>query len=349
MKSIGFGIIGCGMVSRIHAEALREVPGAELRGVYDPVPGRAEAFSLEKGGIPYAALEDLLKAPDIDVVCICTPSGTHAKLAVQAVRAGKHVVVEKPLAITMEQLDEVDSACRQGGVQLCCISQLRFTRDYRLVREAVAEGKLGTLVCGDVYMKYYRDPSYYAGSSWRGSLAMDGGGALMNQGIHGVDLLQSIMGPVKSVFARSRTLFHKIEAEDTLSAVLEYENGALGVIQATTSACPGYSRRLEINGTLGGITLTEDRITSWDLAAPPEYLLQPVESGVRTAGDPTALNVECHAAQLSDMIRAIHTGTRPLVDCSEGRKTVEIILAIYRSAQTGQPVKLSDLRQEFQA
>ena len=347
MNVIGFGIIGCGMISRLHADALRETPGAELRGVYDPVPGRAETFSLEKGGKPHGSLEELLKDPSIDAVCICTPSGTHAGLTIQAAKAGKHVVVEKPMAITLGQLQQVEKACRENSVLLCCISQLRFTRDYRILREAVAEGKLGKLVCGDVYMKYYREPSYYAGSSWRGTLAMDGGGALMNQGIHGVDLLQSIMGPVRSVFARSRTLFHQIEAEDTLSAVLEYENGALGVIQATTSACPGYSRRLEVNGTLGGVTLTEDQITSWDLADPPEYLLQPVESGVRTASDPTALNVECHAAQLSDMVRAIHTGTSPLVDLNEGRKAVEIILAIYRSAQTGRPVELSDLQKGF--
>ena len=343
MNSIGFGIIGCGMISQLHADALKEVEGAELRGVYDPVPGRAEDFAQKKGGIPYQDINVLLSDPAIEAVCICTPSGTHAELAVQVACAGKHVVVEKPMAITLGQLKQVENACNENHVKFCCISQLRFTRDYRLIREAVAEGKLGKLVCGDVYMKYYREPSYYAGSSWRGTLAMDGGGALMNQGIHGVDLLQSIMGPVKSVFARSRTLLHNIEAEDTLSAVLEYENGALGVIQATTSVCPGYSRKLEINGTQGSITLTEDRITSWDLADAPEHLAHPVESGIRTAGDPSALDAACHAAQLSDMVQAIRTDRSPLVDQKEGKKAVEIILAIYRSAQTGKPVELNDL------
>ena len=174
---------------------------------------------------------------------------------------------------------------------------------------------------------------------------MDGGGALMNQGIHGVDLVQSIMGPVRSVFARSRTLLHRIEAEDTLSAVVEYESGALGIIQATTSARPGYGRRMEINGTLGGITLTEDHITAWNLKDPPESLLHPVESGIQTAGDPAALAAECHAEQLADMVRAIRTGGDLLVDQREGRKAVEIILAIYRSAQTGQPVVLDEMRE----
>lgn len=345
--TVRFGLIGCGMIARLHAGAIREIPGAELGGAFDPVPGRAEAFMNEQGGKPYPSVEALLADPAIDAVCICTPSGTHAELAVQAAEAGKHVVVEKPMAITLEQLWKVKETCRKTGVKFCCISQLRFTRDYRLIREAVAEGRLGRLVCGDIYMKYYRDEAYYAGSSWRGTLAMDGGGALMNQGIHGVDLVQSIMGPVKSVFARSRTLLHKIEAEDTLSAVLEYESGALGVIEATTSTRPGYSRRMEINGTLGGITLTEDRITAWDLDASPDLLVNPVESGVRTAGDPTALAAECHREQLADMVAAIRSDRLPLIDAEEGSRAVEIILAIYRSAKTGKPVELSELRQGF--
>ncbi len=344
-ETIRFGLIGCGMIAGLHASALREIPGAELGGACDPVPGRAEAFVLQNGGKAYPGTAELLADPSIDAVCICTPSGTHADLAVQAACAGKHVVVEKPMAITMGQLRRVEDACRENSVKLCCISQLRFTRAYRQIREAVAEGKLGRLVCGDIYMKYYREEGYYAGSSWRGTLAMDGGGALMNQGIHGVDLVQSIMGPVRSVFARSRTLLHHIEAEDTLSAVVEYESGALGVIQATTSARPGYGRRMEINGTLGGITLTEDHITAWNLEDPPESLLRPVESGIQTAGDPAALAAECHAEQLADMVRAIRTGGDPLVDQKEGRKAVEIILAIYRSAETGRPVTLDEMRE----
>lgn len=155
--TVRFGLIGCGMIARLHAGAIREIPGAELGGAFDPVPGRAEAFMNEQGGKPYPSVEALLADPAIDAVCICTPSGTHAELAVQAAEARKHVVVEKPMAITLEQLWKVKETCRKTGVKLCCISQLRFTRDYRLIREAVAEGRLGRLVCGDIYMKYYRD------------------------------------------------------------------------------------------------------------------------------------------------------------------------------------------------
>lgn len=337
--TVRFGIIGCGMIAQWHLDALRTIPEVEAVGAADADPARAAAFAGKNAMRPYADAAALLADGAIDAVCICTPSGLHAPLAIEAAEAGKHIVVEKPMAISLEQLRAVTEACEKSRVKLCAVSQLRFSPAFRSLKDAVDAGAFGRLICGDMYMKYHREERYFASSLWRGTYRMDGGGALMNQGIHGVDLLQALMGPVRSVFARSRTLAHHIETEDTLSAVLEYESGALGVIQAATAVSPGFERRLEINGTIGSASLAEDRILRWDL--PGE---RPACGGSSdTSSDPGALSLAGHAAQLSDMVRAIRTDGKPAVDCAEGAKAVRIILAAYRSAESGRPVPLREL------
>lgn len=340
-KEIGFGIIGCGMISDWHAKAILATEGARLIGFTDLYEASRVEAAKKYNSAAFESVEALLANAEIDAICICTPSGLHAPLAVKAANAGKHIVVEKPMALTLEEADEVIEACEANKVKMEVISQLRFTYAVRRLKDAVEQGELGRLVSGDVYMKYYRSQDYYDKGGWRGTWKMDGGGALMNQGIHGVDLLQYIMGPVKSVFAYTRTLARNIEVEDTAAAVVEFQCGALGVIQGTTSIYPGSPRRLEINGNQGTIVLEEDTIASWVVQGKevPEDI-RVNRTSHNTSSNPAAFGIEGHALQIGDMADAIRNGRKTLVDQYEGRKPVEIIRTIYASSKTGKRIEL---------
>lgn len=340
-EELGFGIIGCGMISDWHANAVLKIPGAKLVGATDVQEKSRTDFAAKFGTEAISTVDGLLSRPDIDVVCICTPSGLHAPLAVRAANAGKHIIVEKPMAISLKEADEMIQACEANRVKTAVISQLRFSNAVCKLKSAVEEGLLGKLVTGDIYMKFYRSQEYYNKGGWRGTWKMDGGGALMNQGIHGIDLLQYIMGPVKSVFAHTRTLARKIEVEDTAVAVLEFKNGALGVIEGTTSIYPGLPRRLEINGDKGTIVLEEDCIMNWAIEGQPipdDIKLGRTSSGA--SSNPAAFGTEGHIMQIGDMVEAVRNDRKPLVDQYEGRKPIEIIMSIYESSKTGFPVNL---------
>ena len=340
-RKIGFGIIGCGVIADFHANALFGLPEeAVLVGVADARLPAAERFAKEKQVRAFASVEEMLACPEIDVVTICVPSGLHAELAIKAANAGKHIIVEKPMAITKEQLDAMEEACERNGVMLSSVAQSRFTSGVRKAKQAIEEGYLGKLVCADVYMKFNRSQEYYNTGGWRGTKAMDGGGALMNQGIHGVDLLLYLAGDVKSVYAVSKTLARQIEVEETLSAVLEFKSGATGVIQATTSVYPGYPRRLELNGDKGTIVLEEGNLIRWDMedtTLPAVTLKSNVRSSAST---PTDFSADNHTKQFKDVIQALRGGTKPLVDLREGRRAVDLILAIYKSAEERRVIEL---------
>lgn len=340
-KKLGFGIIGCGVIADFHANALFELSdSAEIIGVADVNYDAAEKFANRHGIKAFSNPQELLACADVDIVNICTPSGYHASCVEEAAKAGKHIIVEKPMAITAQQLDAIERACRENSVMLTSISQSRFSRSVIKTKSAIDEGLLGRIVSADIYMKYYRSQEYYDSGSWRGTKRLDGGGALMNQGIHGVDLLLYLAGPAERVYARAKTLARHIEVEDTLSAVVDFKSGAIGVIQAATSVYPGYPRRLEINGEHGSITLEENSITRWDIFAGSheDIVLQPAV--MSSASTPTAISLDGHTRQIADMIRAVSTGTKPLIDVTEGRKPVDLILAIYRSAEEGRPIDL---------
>ncbi|HHV96365.1 MAG TPA: Gfo/Idh/MocA family oxidoreductase [Clostridiaceae bacterium] len=340
MGRLKFGIIGCGLISNWHADAILRIADAELVAATDVSEKSRKAFSEKYNVKVYDTVEELL-ADNVDVVSICTPSGLHAPLAIQAINAGKHVIIEKPMAITLEQADEIIEAAEKNDVKVSVISQLRFSNAVQRVKRAINENLLGKLVSGDVYMKFYRSQEYYDQSGWRGTWKMDGGGALMNQGIHGIDLLCYLMGPVKYVHGFTRTLVRNIEVEDTASAILEYENGALGVIQGTTSIYPGLPRRIEISGDKGTVILEEDKIVKWCIEGqetPADLVSE--SSTTRSFSDPAAFGIEGHLLQISDMVDAIKSNRRPMVDQYEGRKPVELILAIYESSRTGKTVKL---------
>lgn len=338
VEKMGFGIIGCGAISNMHAGAIMKIEDAELIACADVNEKSLADFSAKYGITPYNDFKKMLNDKRVDTVCVCTPSGLHKKFCVEAAMSGKHIVVEKPMALTTADCDEIIKTCDENNVKLEVISQNRFKDSFKLVKSMVEEGKLGRIVSADIYMKYYRSPEYYGASNWKGTWAMDGGGALMNQGIHGVDILLFIMGNVKSVFGYARTLARDIEVEDTASAVVEFKNGALGVIQGTTSVTPGYPRKMEINGTEGSITLIDGDITIWDIKGieKPEFKATLGHSH----NDPMAFNTEGHVLQITDLIHAVKTDSEPYVSHREGRRPVELITAIYKSSETGKRVDL---------
>jgi UDP-N-acetyl-2-amino-2-deoxyglucuronate dehydrogenase len=345
LSKIGFGIIGCGNISPFHAQAIQLIPRAQLLAFYDEIPARAEKLAQQFQVAWYSELEEFLRRPDIQVVNICTPSGTHSELGIKAARAGKHVVVEKPIDVTLDRAKALVAACDQAGVRLAAIFQSRFLPAVQILKKAIDRGRLGQLIMGDAYIKWYRTREYYESTKWRGTWALDGGGALMNQSIHTIDLLQYLVGPVASVFGfAERKLHARIEAEDTAAAVLKFKNGAIGVIEGTTSLYPGFSRRVEVHGEKGSVVLDGNDITVWklqDTGEEEEELSRLTERDISNASaDPLALDVAGHRRQIEDLVEALENNCEPAISGREGLKAIEIILAIYQSAREKRLVEL---------
>jgi len=343
----GFGIVGCGVVAPTHVDAVAAQPGAHLVAVTDIVPERAQAFAEEHHVDWHADLDGLLARSDIDVVSVCVPSGLHAEIGVRAAEAGKHIVVEKPIEITLRAADRLIEATDRAGVQMTVISQHRFDRGARELRALVDSGRLGRLVLGDAHVKWYRTQGYYDSGDWRGTWVLDGGGALMNQGVHYVDLLRWMMGPVEQVTAICATESHEIEVEDTALALLRFSSGAVGLLEASTAVFPGFPERLEVSGTAGTVILEDGVIRE------QEFLDERGEIGAygakargrdlsstTAAADPAAISASAHAVQLGDFLAALDSGGSPLMTGSEGRAALEIITAVYQSAAEGRPVRL---------
>ena len=345
MSEIGFGIIGCGNISSFHAQAIQLVPGARLVAFFDEIPARAEVRAREFKAEWVSSLSDFLSRSDIQVVNICTPSGTHAGLGIKAAQAGKHVVVEKPIDVTLEKAQALVAACDRAGVKLAAIFQSRFLPVVQILKKAIDRGRLGRLIMGDAYIKWFRTREYYESTSWRGTWALDGGGALMNQSIHTIDLLYYLMGPVAAVFGFTEKKLHVgIEAEDTAAAVLKFKNGAIGVIEGTTSLYPGFSRRVEIHGEKGSVILDGNDITVWkleDVGEEEEELNRLTEKDTSNASaDPLALDVGGHRRQIEDLVEALQKRRDPAISGREGLKAIEIILAIYQSSREKRMVEI---------
>lgn len=343
----GFGIIGCGMIANFHQKAIENIRGAKLVACFDRVDKSAKRFAEEYGCLAYSDLDEFLANDEIDIVTICTPSGAHMEPAVAAAKAGKHVVVEKPLEITLKRCDAIINACRKAGVKLCTIMPSRFSPVNIALKEAIKAGRFGNLTLGDTFVKWWRTQEYYDGGGWRGTWALDGGGAYMNQAIHNVDLIYWFMGDVAEVAAVTDTLAHKrIEVEDVGVAAIRYANGAVGTISATTAAWPGLLKKTEIHGDAGSVIVEQDDLLMWEFekkASKDNSIRKKFSKKAGTTGgasDPKAISFEGHKKQFQDFIKAIETGGEPLVDGEEGRKSVEIILAIYKSSWTGKRVAL---------
>jgi UDP-N-acetyl-2-amino-2-deoxyglucuronate dehydrogenase len=349
MTPHGFGIIGCGMIAEFHTRAINEIENARVVAAWSRNQANGEKIAkLAGGGCQiFDDLDALLVRPEIDVVCVCTPSGAHRDPAVRAAQAGKHVVVEKPLEINLERCDAIIAACDRAGVRLCTIFPSRFTAANRRLKEAIEIGRFGKLTLGDTYVKWWRSQEYYDSGGWRGTWQLDGGGALMNQAIHNVDLLYWLMGDVAAITAMTATLAHeRIEVEDTACAALRFRNGAIGVIEAATSAYPGLLKRTEIHGDRGSARVEQDDITLWEFQekVPSDnevFAAMAARTGFKAgASDPRGITHIGHRDQLVDFLEAIDQGREPAVDGREGRKSVEIVRAIYKSAATGTQVAL---------
>jgi len=340
--TIGFGVVGCGVIAPFHVKSIEAADGAELVACCDIIEDKAKAFAKEHGCKHwYRDLDDMLKQDDVQAVCICTPSGIHARNGIAVAQAGKHIMCEKPLDVTLENIDALIDAADESNVKLGGIFQRRTYPTSHLVRNAVRGGKLGKLVLGDAYLKYFRSHEYYASADWRATWELDGGGALMNQGVHGIDLLLWIMGGVSQVSAFTRHLVRNIVVEDTAVAILEFETGALGVIEGTTSVTPGESTRHELHGDDGTIVLTESKIAKWhcgDETEPPETAA--VDTGGGGVSDPAAIGAGGHMMLIQDLVNAIKEDREPMIPGREARRAVELILAIYQSQCTGAPVQL---------
>ena len=336
---VRFGIVGTGMIGRYHAEAIRATEGAELTAVCRSSAQGAEEAAREYGVPCETSYESLLARRDVDAVCLCTPSGLHAAQTLAAAAAGKHVLVEKPMALTLADADAMIAACRAAGVRLGVALQRRTDPTFRAVRDAIGAGDLGPLVLGTVSVPYVRPQSYYDSAAWRGTWALDGGGALMNQGIHLADLLVWYMGDPVEVSARQATLAHQIEVEDCVAASLRFTSGALGTLVATTAAAPGFPHRVEVYGGRGGVQIEGEDVVRWDgeaRARVPPHVAATAAAGA--GASPTGIKAAGHVRLVGDLVAAIREGRPALVPGEEGRRSLALVLAVYESARLGRPL-----------
>jgi UDP-N-acetyl-2-amino-2-deoxyglucuronate dehydrogenase len=334
---VGFAVIGAGLVGPTHAAAAAAAPGGRLAVVCDRIPERAQSLAERYGADWTTDLEAAIDRPDVHVVCVCLPTRMHLEAVAQAAAAGKHLVVEKPLELSLERADLLLEAARSHGVKVASIFNRRFAPALEATRRAIDEGRLGGLLVADMYYKSYRSQAYYDDSGWRGTWDQEGGAALINQGIHGVDLLRWLAGPVAQVYGYTDHLRREIEADDTTVAVARYANGAMGVIQAMTSIHPRLPDRVELHGLEGSILLSDYRIVRWEVPGAEDWPTQVAAREDAAGLEPTQIG---HYAQIADMVDVVREGRPPLVDGEEGRRSLEVVLAIYASARQGRVVAL---------
>ncbi|MDD3244037.1 MAG: Gfo/Idh/MocA family oxidoreductase [Eubacteriales bacterium] len=349
MKQVNCAVVGLGAIGPTHVKSINAIPQANLYAVCDVVKEKADRVAAENGCKAYYDFDELLKDENVQLVHLCVPSGYHAELGVKAAKAGKHVLTEKPIDVTLEAADRLIRACDEAGVMLSCISQHRFDDAMERAHAALEQGWFGTLTFGGSHTKWYRSQEYYDSGDWRGTWKLDGGGALMNQSVHYVDMLQYMMGPVEEVTAYCATRAHvNIEVEDVATAILKFKNGAIGILEGNTAAFPGFHTRLDINGTTGSVILENDEIREWRFAAEGEQSTgfygkisgaqegQGSGHGASTA----AIGSSSHEKQITDVVNAILEGRAPRISGRDARAPLAVILAVYESARTGKPVKV---------
>ena len=343
---VRFALIGTGAISAIHAEVISQIPGAQLTAAYS-IAG-LEAFCAKTGCAAAGSIEELVARDDVDAVCITTPSGSHGEPAIAALKAGKHVLCEKPLEITVEKIDAILAAAKENNCIVAAVFQSRFGKGAQTVKAAVEAGRFGRLTLCSAYVKWWRTQAYYDSAGWRGTWEMDGGGALMNQGVHALDLLTWFVGTPVEVKANIATLAHeRIAVEDTAVATLRFANGALGVVEGATSAYPGWNKRIELSGDKGSIILEDDVIKFWQFEEelPGDAAIRAGDADASAIGggaaNPMAINPEGHRRQIEDLCNAIREKRQPAVPGSDARNAVALICAIYESAKTGKTVTVA--------
>src|SRR5215210_3480659 len=364
VERLRFGIVGCGVIGPHHARAIASLESAELVAVADVGFESAEEVAGEYGCSAYTSLGEMLSGVDLDAVCICTPSGMHADDAISALEAGKDVVIEKPVDVTLEAADRLIEAQRATGRTVTVVSQHRFDAATRAVYDAVTKGEFGRLTSGSAEVRWWRSQSYYDSGGWRGTWELDGGGVLINQAIHSIDLLQWLMGPVVEVTAYTGLLAHeRIEVEDTAVAILKFAGGALGTIVATTAAYPGLTARIALHGDRGSAVIDDDELTYFHAAGEGEegdaygscggdnqawQVMEQYgkeESGPGAGANPGSLSM-AHRDQIRNFVEAVRERREPSINVEEGRKPLAIIQGIYESARTGSPVRIEERDQQ---
>jgi predicted dehydrogenase len=335
------GILGAGNISDTHARAASAIPGVEVVAVHGRNAERAARLGSAFGAAVFDTLEGFLDHP-MDGVAIGSPSGVHAEQGSRAAARGLHLIVEKPIDVTPERADVLIGAAKAADVRLGVFFQDRVQPDIMRLRDAIVSGRIGRPLAASARVKWYRPPEYYGQSLWRGTWALDGGGALMNQGIHTVDLLQWLLGPVRRLSATTRTALHKIEVEDTAIALLEFTSGAVATLEATTAAYPGYKRRVEISGTEGTLVLEHDRLVRADLRQPADDLVADVSADSnQSASSPVVSDARGHQRLLEDFVDAVHSHRDPICTGEDARKSVALVCAIYDAAKSGEWITLS--------
>lgn len=328
------GFIGGGGITDTHARAARACPGIEIAAFWGANAHKTERLAGLHGGRAYGWLPDFLAHRPMDLAVIGSPSGLHAEHGIAAAERGLHVLVEKPIDVTTERADALVAAAERAGVRLGVIFQDRLKPDLVRLRQAIAAGRLGRVLLASARVKWYRPPEYYSDSRWRGTRALDGGGALINQGIHTVDLLLWLLGPVTRVQALTGTVLHRIEGEDLALALLQFESGAVATLEATTCAFPGYPRRVEITGSEGTVVVDGDRLVAADLRAPDRTLASPAgDEGRASAASPVVADASAHRRVLEDFAAAIRSGAPAACDGREGCRSLAVVEAVYAAAR----------------
>lgn len=333
MKIWKFGIIGCGSVADFHVEAIGQIEHARLTYVSSRNKNRAKEIADQTGCAFTTDYRELLTSPDVDIVCVTTSSGSHAEIGLEVIRAGKHLIVEKPVAMNTEQAEQLIQAAEEHGVTLSVISQRRFEPQHQAVKDVLDQGALGKLLLIEVSLPFYRSQEYYDSADWRGTLAEDGG-ALMNQGIHSLDLMLWFGGEIRTVSGAIATQTHRMEAEDLGLAIVQFASGAFGTIMASTSIQPGFPAALNIYGERGTIKLEGSSIVHWTVPGVDEPERKPAASygGV---SDPRSIVPDYHRNQMINVIQSIEAGAKPAVTGEDGWRAVQLVESIYASSSLG--------------
>ncbi len=338
-RKVRFAIVGCGRIAPFHADGIKNAPSCELVAVCDIVEERAKEFASDRGVEKwYTDIEEMLLKENIDVCCVCVPSGLHHEIAIKAAEHGVNVLSEKPLDVNKENMLKMINACKENNVKLGAIFQRRTYQAAQETKKAVDDGAFGRITIGSARLYYYRDQEYYDSGDWRGTWALDGGGALMNQGVHGVDMITWLMGGVKSVRADCRRLVWNTEVEDTAVITLKYNNGAIGTIECTTSVYPGVETVFTVGGEKGCVIFGDNMICNWHfMNNTPEC---PEIENKFMGMNCSYTESTPHMIQIEDMARAVLEDRDPMITGEEAMRSVEVILAIYESSKTGKEIFL---------
>ncbi len=338
-RQVKFAIIGCGRISVNHIDAIENAPHAKLVACCDLIEEKAKKVSEQTGCKYYTDIDAMLSSEEIDVCCVLTPSGMHSEHVCMVAERKINVLCEKPLDVTEEKMLKMIECCKKNNVKLGCIFQRRTFEAALKTKEAIEKGYLGKVTLADAYLKYYRDQAYYDSGEWRATWELDGGGALMNQGVHGIDLINWMMGGIKSVNADCQTIAWDIEVEDTAVVRVKYNNGAIGVIEGTTSVYPGLDTIFSIHGTKGSIQFGDEGFIQWNLAD-SSIPMPDIEGSMGGKNCQYSTTNYGHTYQVEDMAMAVIEDREPMITGEEAMKSVMIILSIYKSSREKKEISL---------